>query len=58
MEKKKESRLTRIEDLSAVSSELRELDGEQLRLVEGGAKAVWTKMINVNTGRMWLGPMY
>jgi hypothetical protein len=59
MEKKNESRLTRIEDLSAVGSEVRELDGEQLRLVEGGAKArQWTRWINPKTGALFLGPMY
>jgi hypothetical protein len=59
MEKKNESRLTRIEDLSAVGSEVRELDQEQLRLVEGGQKPrAWTRWTDPRTGTLWLGPQY
>jgi hypothetical protein len=56
MERKMQPRLTRIEDLSVVGSELPELAEEQLRLVEGGCKP-WTKMIVIG-GPAYYGPMY
>jgi hypothetical protein len=59
MDKKMDSLRTRIDDLSAVDSEFRELDVEQLRLVEGGLRANWTKMLQINPpGPAYYGPMY
>jgi hypothetical protein len=57
IENKLASRCTRIEDLPASGCELSEPAEEQLRLVEGGLRPTWTKLIIIG-GPMYLGPMY